>query len=229
MGDSLPGQKVASAIAAGGDLLQAYASMRGLFSQAWRAHLLHATAISQMPGNGHYHIPPETLALIDQPGNGGDVFNRISRYEMNLYMANMLLRDTDAMSMASALEVRVPLLDHRLVEWVYALPGEMKTGDSPKQLLIEAMGADLLPEVVGRKKMGFALPFERWMHTSLRAFVGDALKDTKAVAGAGLNEAAVGEVIERFNAGSRSTSWSRVWGLAILVDWCRRHQVSIAA
>jgi asparagine synthase (glutamine-hydrolysing) len=227
--DSLSGQKVASAIAAGGDLLQAYAGMRGLFSKASRAHLLHATAAAQSPANGHYHLPTETLSLIHQNGNGNDVFNRISRYEMSLYMANMLLRDTDAMSMASALEVRVPLLDHHLVEWVYALPGEMKTGDRPKQLLIEAMGADLLPEVAGRKKMGFALPFEHWMRTSLNAFIMDALKDTRAVAGAGLDAAAVGEVIERFEAGSRSTSWSRVWGLAILVDWCRQHQVAIAA
>jgi asparagine synthase (glutamine-hydrolyzing) len=229
LGNSLPGQKVASAIAAGGDLLQAYASMRGLFSKASRAHLLHAEASSQIPGNGHYHIPAETLELIRHNGNGGDVFNRISRYEMNLYMANMLLRDTDAMSMASALEVRVPLLDHHLIEWVYALPGKMKTGQSPKQLLIDAMGADLLPEVIGHKKMGFALPFERWMHTSVKAFVTDALHDTQAVTCAGLNVAAVSDVIEQFDRGARSTSWSRVLGLAILVDWCRRHQVAIAA
>jgi asparagine synthase (glutamine-hydrolysing) len=227
--DSLRGQKAASAIAAGGDLLQAYAGMRGLFSRASRGHLLHAKASSQIPNNAHYYIPAETLALIDQNSNGDDVFNRVSGYEMSLYMANMLLRDTDAMSMASALEVRVPLLDHHLVEWVYALPGEMKSGDRPKQLLIEAMGTDLLPEVVGRKKMGFALPFERWMHTSLKAFVGDALKDAAAVTCAGLNPAAVSDVMQRFAAGSRSTSWSRVWGLAVLVDWCRRHQVAIAA
>jgi len=229
LGDSLRGQKAASAIAAGGDLLQTYAGMRGLFSKASRHQLLTAKASSQIPGNGRYDIPSETLALIDWNRNGGDLFNRVSGYEMSLYMANMLLRDTDAMSMASALEVRVPLLDHHLVETVYALPGEIKTGRHPKQLLIDAMGADLLPEVVGHKKMGFALPFERWMHTSLKAFVSDALKDTPAVADAGLNLAAVSEVIERFEGGSRSTSWSRVWGLAILVDWCRRHGVSIAA
>jgi asparagine synthase (glutamine-hydrolysing) len=177
--------------------------------------------------NRDYQLPDETLALIDGNGNG-DLFNRMSRYEMGLYMGNMLLRDTDAMSMASALEVRVPFLDHKLVEWVYSLPGEMKIGARPKQLLIDAMGGDLLPAVAERKKMGFALPFERWVRTSLRPFVDDALRDSESVAAAGLNQVAALEVLSQFDRGSRSTSWSRVWGLAVLVDWCRRHRVRVA-
>src|SRR5204863_2604562 len=96
----------------------------------------------------------------------GDIFNLVSKFELNLYMSNMLLRDTDAMSMAHSLEVRVPLLDHKLVEWVYALPGEMKAGHRPKSFFVEALGDDLLPEVANRKKMGFTLPFEKWLHTS---------------------------------------------------------------
>jgi hypothetical protein len=104
----------------------------------------------------------------------------------------------------------------------------MKLGVRPKQLLIDAMGNDLLPEVIGRKKMGFALPFERWVRTSLRPFVNDALRDSDAVAAAGLNQAAALDVLSQFDRGSRATSWSRVWGLAVLVDWCRRHQVRAA-
>jgi asparagine synthase (glutamine-hydrolysing) len=143
-------------------------------------------------------------------------------------MGNMLLRDTDAMSMASSLEVRVPLLDHKLVEWVYSLPGAIKTGRHPKQLLIEALGLKLPPEITDRRKMGFALPFERWLRTSLKPFVSDVLNDQDAVRCAGLNPGAVSVVVDSFAKGSRSTSWSRVWGLAVLVDWCRRHQVRIA-
>ncbi len=168
----------------------------------------------------------EALALVEGDDDA-DVFNRISRYEMSFYMANMLLRDTDAMSMASALEVRVPLLDHELVEWVYALPGEMKTGRSSKQLLVEALGADLPAEIVKHKKMGFALPFERWLRTTLRPFVSDVLGDSQSIARAGLNASAVNDVASSFDTGSRSTSWTRVWALAVLVNWCRRHEVSM--
>jgi asparagine synthase (glutamine-hydrolysing) len=225
-GDTLRSQKVASAIAEGGDLMAAYASMRGLFSKALRCELMSAGACALIETDHDYEIPEEALALIEG-GNDADVFNRISRYEMSFYMANMLLRDTDAMSMASALEVRVPMLDHELVEWVYALPGEMKTGRAPKQLLIEAMGADLPAEIVAHKKMGFALPFERWLHTALRPFVSDVLGDSVAITRAGLNPSAVRDVASSFDAGSRATSWTRVWGLAVLVDWCRRHDVSM--
>jgi asparagine synthase (glutamine-hydrolysing) len=227
LGDSVPSQKAASVIAAGADSLAAYASMRGLFSRTSRNSLIGARVRNGTPAASGYELPPETIELIRAGRDNGDVFNRISRYEMSLYMANMLLRDTDAMSMASALEVRVPLLDHKLVEWVYSLPGETKTGRHPKQLLIDAIGADLPPEIRDRKKTGFALPFERWMRTSLRPFVSDALNDTEAVRSAGLNPVEAVNVVERFERNSRSTSWSRVWGLAVLVDWCRRNKVSI--
>lgn len=227
MGDSLQSQKIAAAIHAGGDLLAAYTSMRGLFSKATCAALLNGRA-EALPDGTDDLLPAETLALLhEDERRREDVFNRISRYEMSLYMANMLLRDTDAMSMASALEVRVPLLDHKLVEWVYGLPGHMKIGGRPKQLLIDACGADLLPEVVAGRKKGFALPFERWLHTALKPFVTDTLGDTDAVKRAGLKAQAVADVVRHFEAGSRSTSWSRVWGLAVLVDWCRRHQAEV--
>jgi asparagine synthase (glutamine-hydrolysing) len=227
-GDSLPSQKAASVIAAGTDSLAAYAGMRGLFSKTSRNGLISARVRGGAQPASDYELPPETIELLGKGEANGDVFNRISRYEMSLYMANMLLRDTDAMSMSSALEVRVPLLDHKLVEWVYSLPGATKTGGHPKQLLVEAMGADLPAEIADRKKTGFALPFERWIRTSLKQFVSDALNDTEAVLSAGLNPAEVVNVVDRFERGSRSTSWSRVWGLAVLVDWSRRHDVSIA-
>jgi asparagine synthase (glutamine-hydrolysing) len=228
MGDSLQSHKIASALSAGRDLLSSYAVTRGLLSRDSRAELMSLKAGAPINGEGQYHIPEETLALIKNGAGNGDVFNQICRYELSLYTANMLLRDTDAMSMASALEVRVPLLDHELVEWVYSLPGDLKLGRRPKQLLVDALGPDLLPEITNRKKMGFALPFERWVHTSLRPFISDALSDRAAVMRAGLDPAAVSDAVEAFDRGSSSTSWSRIWGLAVLVDWCRRHDAGIA-
>lgn len=231
MRHSLSGQKAGSMISAGSDLLSAYAGMRGLFSRASRSKLIRARS-GGIDKQGDYAIPADTLELIkngDDNGHAdGDVFNRISRYELGLYMGNMLLRDTDAMSMASSLEVRVPMLDHELVEWVYSLPGAMKAGPHPKHLLVEALGLELPAEITRGKKMGFALPFERWLRTSLKPFVSDALNDAGSVLGAGLNPLEVSNVVNRFDSHSRSTSWSRVWGLVVLVDWCRRHRIQVA-
>ena len=62
----------------------------------------------------------------------------------------------------------------------------------------------------------------------LNPFVSDALHDSSALRNAGLNRSGVIDVLDRFKRGSRSTSWSRVWALAVLLDWCRRHEVRIA-
>src|ERR1044072_3936913 len=110
-----------------------------------------------MSGNGHKH--------------NGDIVNAISELELRGYMTNTLLRDTDAMSMAHSLEVRVPFVDVKVVDYVLSLPGEWKVrGDGgPKPLLADALN-DLLPrEFMSRPKMGFTLPFEKWMQGKMRA------------------------------------------------------------
>ena len=221
MNESLSAQKIGAALSGNRDALSVYAASRGLFSKNSRRDLTD--------GNGFiktdYDLPDETCELLKQTNGTGDIFNTVSKLELNLYMANMLLRDTDAMSMAHSLEVRVPLLDHRLVEWVYSLPGEMKRGHHPKSFFVEALGDDLLPEVAHRKKMGFTLPFERWLHTSLKKFVDEILTDREAVEQAGLEPSEVLDIWERFQRGHKSTSWSRIWSLVVLINWCRQHDV----
>ncbi len=97
-----------------------------------------------------------------------DSFTAISCLELQSYMVNTLLRDTDVASMANSLEVRVPFLDHKLVEFVARLPKDAKyRPEVPKSLLVEAMG-DLLPEeVVGQPKRTFTLPWDVWLRGPL--------------------------------------------------------------
>ena len=97
-----------------------------------------------------------------------DSFTAVSCFELQSYMVNTLLRDTDAVSMANSLEVRVPLLDHRLVEFVARLPKDAKCRPGvPKALLIEAL-SDVLPdEVVGQAKRTFTFPWDVWLRGPL--------------------------------------------------------------
>ena len=99
--------------------------------------------------------------------------NWISRAELRTYTHHQLLRDTDVMSMAHSLEVRVPLLDVRLVEYVLRLPAALKThppggGAGPKPLLTAALG-ERLPAVIRqrREKQGFTFPFDVWLREGL--------------------------------------------------------------
>lgn len=96
------------------------------------------------------------------------ILSKVSVAEIGTYMQNILLRDTDQMSMAPALEVRVPFLDYTLVEYVLGLGDEYKRPIYPKKLLVESLG-DLLPkEIVHRKKMGFVFPWPHWMKNELK-------------------------------------------------------------
>ncbi|MGZ4043856.1 MAG: asparagine synthase (glutamine-hydrolyzing), partial [Bacteroidia bacterium] len=82
----------------------------------------------------------------------------VSLSEIETYLQNILLRDTDQMSMAVALEVREPFLDHKLAEFVLSVDDEHKFPHTPKKLLVDSLGDLLPPEIVNRPKMGFTLP-----------------------------------------------------------------------
>jgi asparagine synthase (glutamine-hydrolysing) len=158
-------------------------------------------------------------------GNGNhrerDTVNEISRLELNGYMANTLLRDTDAMSMAHSLEVRVPFIDTKVVDYVLSLPGEWKMGQNgPKPLLADAL-SDLLPrEFMARPKMGFTLPFEKWLKGKLRAEVASVLEDADRLSASGLNSGGVGKLWSSFLQKPRAVGWSRPWSLYVLAKWC---------
>ena len=107
-----------------------------------------------------------------------DSFNAISCLETRSYMVNTLLRDTDSVSMAHSLEVRVPLLDHLLVEFVSRLPETVKVKRGVnKALLVEALKG-LLPEgVVKQRKRTFTFPWERWLRGSLASRVSAGISN----------------------------------------------------
>src|SRR4029079_14596168 len=119
-----------------------------------------------------------------------DVVNAMSRLELSGYMSNTLLRDTDAMSMAHSLEVRVPFVDTKLVDYVLSLPGEWKLDRGnigPKPLLADTL-ADLLPrDFRARPKMGFTLPWEKWLQQNLRSEVSSVLEGDAMLSAPALN------------------------------------------
>lgn len=89
--------------------------------------------------------------------------NQASWMEMNLYMQNQLLRDSDVMSMAHGLEIRVPFLDAEFIRLALQISSDVKYAGQGKQLLIDAF-KDVLPEgIYNRPKMGFAFPFKEWL------------------------------------------------------------------
>ena len=146
----------------------------------------------------------------------------ISWLEMRSYMASTLLRDTDSVSMAQSLEVRVPLLDTPLVEFVSSLPdAARRQAGVQKALLVRALG-DLLPErILAQRKRTFTLPWEEWLRGPLRARLEACLEEPAAALQPFLRPGGMKGVWNSFLAGK--TTWSRPWSLYVLNQWCHRH------
>ena len=145
---------------------------------------------------------------------GLDPVSQVSYVEVRGYMAHTLLRDTDAMSMAHSLEVRVPFVDHVLAEFVFALPPAWKWHEGRGKLVLRQAVGDLLPkDIVGRKKMGFDLPLGTWLRGILYPRFQETLTTPTAqeMLSAGIRDALVKRAASNQN--------YPLWSLLVLLRW----------
>jgi asparagine synthase (glutamine-hydrolysing) len=151
-----------------------------------------------------------------------DTFAAVSCMEAQSYLVSTLLRDTDSMSMAHSLEVRVPFLDHALVEFVMRLPQQVKLAKGiPKALLVAAL-QDLLPSaVVYQKKRGFTFPWAEWLRGPLKNKIEDGFSELSPALQEVLNSEKAQGIWKSYLDGK--TSWSRPWSLYVLNEWTKKH------
>lgn len=223
-GKSIQASKAAAMIGSDGSLAAMYPVTRQVLSISKRRSLL-SERWRQL--NDEWQDPYVTLLQKAYQNNGdAQLLSQISYAEGRTYMHDVLLRDTDQMSMAHALEVRVPLLDHKLVEYLMGVPDEYKRPNgTPKSLLVASLGNLLPREVVHRPKQGFTLPFANWMRGNLRTFCEERL-DPRRINNRGIFDAGeVSRLWKSFLAGSPEVSWSRLWILVVVEEWLSQNQI----
>jgi acetyltransferase-like isoleucine patch superfamily enzyme len=175
--------------------------------------------------NNQIHPDKVERIVKDALMNGRDLgtFSKVSVAEISTYMQNVLLRDTDQMSMASALEVRVPFLDYQLVEYVMGIDDAFKKPLFPKKLLVDSMG-DLLPsEIVHRPKMGFSFPWQYWIKNELRSFCDERILSLSRRPF--INGEYLLERWKRFLNGDKSVRWPYIWIGVVLEDWLLENNI----
>jgi len=176
----------------------AFLLVRGLFNPAQVTRLLGLSAKER----GAPPIPPTQQVP-------GGMREALTRLDISHYLGHQLLRDGDVMSMAHSVEMRVPFLDHRLVEHVLSVPTRFKLDpERPKPLLLDALDGRIPRAVWKRPKMGFTFPMARWIRErapELRA---------ASLASKLLDPRAVGHVWDGFLRGR--DEWSRPWALYVL-------------
>lgn len=137
------------------------------------------------------------------------------------YTLNVLLKDTDQMGMASALEIREPFFDYKLVEYVLQIPDALKYPKYPKSLLVESLAPLLPDEIVHRPKKGFTLPWKHWLQHELRGWCLQNLNNLAERPEFDGDE--VRKITRRFFSQPNKHNWMPVFQMAVLEDWIERN------
>jgi asparagine synthase (glutamine-hydrolysing) len=154
---------------------------------------------------------------------GRDVLSRLLYVDTKTWLPNDLLIKADRMSMAASIELRVPFLDHRLIEYAATIPSRYKIRRGESKHVLKAALADLLPhEILHRPKMGFPTPLGRMFKDDLSGFVEDVLLDRRSTTRGIFEPSAVRRLVDEHRSG-RADHESALWRLVILETWHRQH------
>jgi asparagine synthase (glutamine-hydrolysing) len=222
---SVAATKAAAVVESDGTMAATFPVMREVLSLSQRQALLSDPWVGLADGTPDPYVTLLRGAYRRAPWAGP--LTQLAYAEGRTYMHDVLLRDTDQMSMAHALEVRVPLLDHRLVEYVMGLTDSHKRpGATPKRLLVESLSGLLPTDIVHRPKQGFTLPFDPWMRGALRGFCEDRLSVDRVESRGLFRPREVQLLWRAFLDGRADVSWSRLWILVVLEEWLERNGVT---
>jgi asparagine synthase (glutamine-hydrolysing) len=194
-----------------------YAAFITAFSEKERESLLQRDFF----GTQNLGIPENLVVDLFDSGNADGLLHKLLLIDMCLYLPGDLLTLTDRVSMYHSLEVRVPFLDHPLVELLAQVPPRYKTTLRSKKILFRRAFRDLLPStILHRKKLGFSVPLGLWLRTDLKAMMCDILSSHIIRDIGFLNVTKVHQIVTEHIRGNANHE-SKLWALINLVSWWR--------
>ena len=195
-----------------------YMNWLQIFPEPLRASIYTDDFLATLPGDD----PFEFLESAWQRSAGRDVVTRASMSDLLTYLPCDLCTKVDIASMAHGLEVRQPMLDHRLVEFAASLPVRHKFRGRRGKLILEDTFGSMIPRsIFRRKKMGFGIPVGAWFRNELKPLVHETfLADDARIASFFRRDAI--EQIVRGHENSQQSNGYRLWNLLILELWLRR-------
>ena len=162
------------------------------------------------------------LQNIQKNGNLNDVLYT----DMHLVLPNDMLVKVDSMSMAHGLEVRVPFLDHNVVEFAFTLPAEFKINAiKRKKILVDTFGSLLPQELLNRPKKGFEVPLLAWFKHELRSLIENLLNDQFIMEQGIFNNDAVARLKGKLFSKNPGDSAATAWALIVFQYWWKKYIV----
>lgn len=192
-----------------------YRQLAGVTDDAWISRLL------THPGNEDSARLQPFLSGITDTGT----MNQVLEADMRLVLPFDMLTKVDLMSMANSLEVRSPLLDYRLVDFVGQLPESYKIDrHRKKKLLIDAFKADIPEVVYNRPKHGFEVPLLKWFRGPLKSRITTLLNDETLFPSAWFNRAALDEVLRALDGSQPKEVSFKIWSLLVWAHWYQKNR-----
>jgi asparagine synthase (glutamine-hydrolysing) len=178
---------------------------------------LYTPAFRDAVGGSQTH--PYIAGLFDNASEQ-TLLNQLLYVDTKTWLPDDLLIKADKMTMASSVELRVPLLDHRVLEFAAALPPSMKLkGFRTKHILKKALSRRVPQEILDRRKTGFPVPYRRWLNGELKGFVDEVLNDPRTRGRGYFDNAAVAGLIARSRSGEDLSA--EIFSLVTLELWHR--------
>jgi asparagine synthase (glutamine-hydrolysing) len=181
---------------------------------------------AELTGERRYVQAEERLREIFAPHFGrvekATVLNRMLYADLKVWLPENLLLKADKMTMATAVELRVPFLDHKLVEFTATLRDSLKIREGKgKWILRRVMGNEIPPSILQRPKKGFAIPAASWLRFEMRDFIHDTLLARNSACSTYFDRSTLSDVIERNDRGKFS-GFQEVWSLIVFEEWHRQ-------
>jgi asparagine synthase (glutamine-hydrolysing) len=161
------------------------------------------------------------LESIADAGDCGNIEEIMMLADLQHYLPDDILTKLDRASMAASLEARVPLLDHRVVEFAWKLPLHFKIRNGASKWILRQILYKYVPaELVERPKMGFAMPIDSWLRGPLRTWAEDLLSERRLSQDGLLNANLIRDKWKQHLSGERN--WQDfLWNILVFQDWLR--------
>jgi len=191
---------------------------KAIFNEFEREDLYTGHLKEQLKGTDLFYYNQKVLDEIQDK----NWMNKMQLYDINTYLPNDILVKVDMMSMYNSLEVRVPLLDHKVVEFAATIPSEYRIRKGISKYILKKSMQDRLPAVIlKKKKHGFRIPLAEWLKNELKEPVFDLLLDKKAEERGYFSRGYVQMLLENYQAGMKYSY--KIWELFALESWLRKH------
>lgn len=157
--------------------------------------------------------------------NTGATMNDILYQDMHLVLPNDMLTKVDLMSMANSLEVRVPFLDHEVVEYVFSLPDKDKINNNIRKKILQDTFKEVLPaELYNRNKKGFEVPLLKWFRKEMKGKIVDDLLADHFIGQQGVFDVkAIRKLKKKLFSSNPGDVHAQIWGLIVFQSWWKKY------